>query len=276
MQKISDKEFAQLAGYIKANYGIYLKDEKQTLLTGRLSNVLVEKNFASFAEYFDYLVTDKTGDAVVTLIDKITTNHTFFMREVDHFNFFKEKVLPHLASGSKDKDKDKDLRIWSAGCSSGEEPYTLAMLVDEFFGVNKQGWDAKILATDISSKVLDMAVKGIYNNEGIAMIPAYWKLRYFEKLGNEKSVLIPKIRNEVIYRKLNLMDKVFPFKKKFHIIFCRNVMIYFDNKTKIDLVKKFYDLTEPGGYLFIGHSESLNRNETEYRCIMPAVYRKEA
>ena len=272
MQKISDKEFAQLAGYIKANYGIYLKDEKQTLLTGRLSNVLVEKNFASFAEYFDYLVTDKTGDAVVTLIDKITTNHTFFMREVDHFNFFKEKVLPHLASVSK----DKDLRIWSAGCSSGEEPYTLAMLVDEFFGVNKQGWDAKILATDISSKVLDMAVKGIYNNEGIAMIPAYWKLRYFEKLGNEKSVLIPKIRNEVIYRKLNLMDKVFPFKKKFHIIFCRNVMIYFDNKTKIDLVKKFYDLTEPGGYLFIGHSESLNRNETEYRCIMPAVYRKEA
>jgi len=271
MQKILEKEFRQLADYIKANYGIYLKDEKQTLVTGRLSNVLAEKNFASFAEYFDYMVADKTGDAVVTLIDKITTNHTFFMREVDHFNFFKEKVLPRLMSSSR----DKDLRIWSAGCSSGEEPYTLAMIMDEFFGMEKKWWETKILATDISSKVLDIAVKGIYNNEGIAGIPAFWKLSYFEKLGYEKSVLIPKIRNEVIYRKFNLIDKNFPFKKKFHVIFCRNVMIYFDNKTKIDLVKKFYDFTEPGGYLFIGHSESLNRNETEYKYIMPAVYRKE-
>lgn len=272
MKEITEKEFTQLASFIKVNYGIYLKDEKQTLLTGRLSHVLEEKKFASFAEYFAYLVGDKTGEAVVTLIDKITTNHTFFMREVEHFNFFKEKVLPQLASASQ----DKDLRIWSAGCSSGEEPYTLAMLIDEFFGAKKLGWNTKILATDISSKVLDLAVKGIYSNEGIAMIPAYWKLRYFEKLSNDKSVLIPKIRNEVIYRKFNLMNKTFPFRKKFHVIFCRNVMIYFDNKTKMDLVKRFYDFMEPGGYLFIGHSETLNRNETDYRCILPAVYRKEA
>jgi chemotaxis protein methyltransferase CheR len=271
MQKISEKEFKQLSEYIKANYGIYLKAEKQTLLTGRLSNVLAERNFASFAEYFDYLVADKTGDAVVTLIDKITTNHTFFMREADHFSFFKENVLPNIAGNSK----DKDLRVWSAGCSSGEEPYTLAMIIDEFFGLEKKWWDTKVLATDISGKVLDMAMKGTYSNEGITMIPACWKLNYFEKLGNEKSVLIPKIRNEVIYRKFNLMDPSYPFKKKFHVIFCRNVMIYFDNKTKVDLVKKFYDSTEPGGYLFIGHSESLNRNETEYKYIMPAVYRKE-
>ncbi|SPF49296.1 Chemotaxis protein methyltransferase [Candidatus Desulfosporosinus infrequens] len=241
-------------------------------MSGRLSNVLVEKNFASFSEYFDYIIADKTGDAVVTLIDKITTNHTFFMREIDHFNYFKEKVLPQLMSRSK----NKDLRIWSAGCSSGEEPYTLAMLIDEFFGIDKKWWDTKILATDISSKVLDIAVKGIYNNEGIAKIPAYWKLNYFEKLENEKSVLVPKIRNEVIYRKFNLMDKTFPFKKKFQVIFCRNVMIYFDNQTKIDLVKKFYDSTEPGGYLFIGHSESLHQNETEYKNVLPAVYRKES
>lgn len=272
MLRISEREFKQLADYIKANYGIYLKDEKQTLLTGRLSNVLADKNFTSFAEYYNYIVSDKTGDAVVTLIEKITTNHTFFMREVDHFNFFKEKILPQLASNPK----NKDLRIWSAGCSSGEEPYTLAMIIDEFFGIDKKWWDTKILATDISNKVLDTALEGVYSNERIATIPANWKLKYFEKLGNEKSVLIPKIRNEVIYRKFNLMDKTFPFKKKFHVIFCRNVMIYFDNKTKMDLVKKFYDLTESGGYLFIGHSESLNRNETDYKYILPAVYRKEA
>ena len=268
---ISEKEFRQLANYIKANYGIHLKDEKQTLVIGRLSNVLAEKNFTSFAEYFNYILADKTGEAVITLIDKITTNHTFFMREVDHFNYLKEKVLPQLARDSK----TKDLRIWSAGCSSGEEPYTLAMIIDEFFGMDKKWWDTKILATDISSKVLDIALEGIYSDDRIATIPAFWKLNYFEKLKDERSVLIPKIRNEVIYRKFNLMDKNFPFKKKFHVIFCRNVMIYFDNQTKIDLVKKFYDLMEPGGYLFIGHSESLNRNETEYKYILPSVYRKE-
>lgn len=271
MQTISDKEFKQLSEYIQKNYGIYLKDEKQTLLTGRLSNVLVEKNFNTFAEYFNYIVADKTGEAVVTLIDKITTNHTFFMREGDHFKFFKEKVLPHLERTST----DKDLRIWSAGCSSGEEPYTLAMIMDEYFGVDKKWWDTKVLATDISSKVLDIAVKGIYNNDSIAMIPSYWKLKYFEKQGSDKSVLIQRIRNEVIYRKFNLMDKSFPFRKKFQAIFCRNVMIYFDNKTKIELIQKFYDELEPGGYLFIGHSESLNRNETAFKCIQPAVYRKE-
>ena len=269
--QISEKEFKQLADYIKANYGIFLKTEKQTLMTTRLSNVLTEKNLTSFADYFNYIVADKTGDAIVTLIDKITTNHTFFMREVDHFNYFKEKVLPQLTSNSK----QKDLRIWSAGCSSGEEPYTLAMIIDEFLGIDKKLWDTKILATDISSKVLNVACEGIYTNERIAVIPTSWKLNYFEKLENENTILIPRIRNEVIYRKFNLMEEAFPFKKKFHVIFCRNVMIYFDNKTKIDLVKKFYDLTEPGGYLFIGHSESLNRNESEYKYVLPSVYRKE-
>ena len=271
MLTISDKEFKQLTEYIKANYGIYLKAEKKALLTGRLSNVLTEQKFMSFSDYFNYIITDKTGNAVITLIDKITTNHTFFMREEDHFNFFRAKVLPYLATTSK----DKDLRIWSAGCSSGEEPYTLAMIIDDYFGMDKKWWDAKILATDISSKVLDIALKGVYNNEGIATIPASWKNSYFEKSNKEKSVLTNKIRNEVIYRKFNLMNEVFPFKRKFHTIFCRNVMIYFDNETKMKLVKKFYDLTEPGGYLFIGHSESLNRNDTQYKYVMPAVYRKE-
>lgn len=271
MLTISDQEFKQLTDYIKANYGINLKSEKKTLLIGRLRNVLREKQFAGFADYFNYLITDKTGEAGITLIDKITTNHTFFMREADHFNFFRDRVLPYLAGAAR----DKDLRIWSAGCSSGEEPYTLAMIIDEFFGLDKRWWDTKVLATDISSKVLEMASKGIYNNEGLAAMPAYWKLNYFEKYDSERSVLTKKIRDEVIFRKFNLMDEHFPFKRKFHTIFCRNVMIYFDNETKIKLVKKFYEVTEPGGYLFIGHSESLNRNETDYKYIMPAVYRKE-
>ena len=268
---ITDKEFKLLAAYIKENYGINLKEEKQALVTGRLQSVLIENGFSDFSEYYNYIITDQSGNAIPTLINKITTNHTFFMREEEHFYYYRDKILPYLT----DKLSKKDLRTWSAGCSSGEEPYTLAMIIDEYFGKEKVMWDAKILATDISGKVLEKAKKGLYTNEEIASIPSHWRMNYFKKLDNEKSVLIDKIRNEVIYRKLNLMDQVFPFKKKFHVIFCRNVMIYFDNKTKLELINKFYDLTEYGGYLFIGHSESLNREETKYKYIMPAVYRKE-
>lgn len=271
MVAITEKEFRQLAQYIKSNYGINLKKEKQALVMGRLSNVLANKGFSSFSNYFDYVISDKSGEAVITLINKITTNHTYFMREPDHFYFFRDRVLPFL----KRTVADRDLRIWSAACSSGEEPYTLAMILDEFFGREKPLWDTKILSTDISEKVLDIARTGIYGNERIAPLPAGWRMNYFKKYDNENSILIDRIKNEVIYRKLNLMDESFPFRKKVHTIFCRNVMIYFDNETKDRLANKLYDLMECGGYLFIGHSESLNRGTSGFRYVMPAVYRKE-
>jgi chemotaxis protein methyltransferase CheR len=270
MLKITKKEFSQLAGYIKANCGINLKEEKQALVIGRLHNVLLQNNFNNFSDYYNYVVSDKTGDAVVTLLNRITTNHTFFMREADHFFYFRDKVLPYL----KGSAKENDLRIWSAGCSTGEEPYTLAMIIDEFFGKEKMWWDTKILATDISAKALETAIRGIYGADRIAPLPPKWKTNYFKR-HDGYYIIDEKIRNEVIFRKLNLMDKRFPFKQKFHVIFCRNVMIYFDTHTKTELANKFYDLTEHGGFLFIGHSESLNRGETRYKYVMPAVYRKE-
>lgn len=271
MVPITEKEFWQLSDYIKAHYGINLKEEKLSLVTGRLQKVLAANNMSSFSEFYKLILSDKTGNAAVNLINSITTNHTFFMRESEHFNFFKAKVLPDLV----DNVRGNDLRIWSAGCSSGEEPYTLAMIIDEQLGANKKNWDAKILATDISSKVLEAAVRGMYDHERLATLPACWKMNYFIKYNGEQYIVSDKIRNEVIYRKFNLMEEVFPFKKKFHVIFCRNVMIYFDNETKARLVEKFYDLTEPGGYLFIGHSESLGRDNTRYKYVMPAVYRKQ-
>jgi len=271
MLTITKEESQQLAAYIKANYGIYLKEEKRTLVMGRLYNVLVQHNFSNFTDYFQYVISDKTGEAAATLINRITTNHTYFMREAEHFYYFKNKVLPYL----KATVKDKDLRIWSAGCSSGEEPYTLAMLINEYFGKEKQEWDTKILATDISSKVLEEGKRGIYSNEEIATLPLVWRLNYFRKLDNEKSVIVDEIKNEVIFRKFNLMERIFPFKRKFHVIFCRNVMIYFDTETKLELVNKFYEHLEYGGYLFIGHSESLNRENTKFKYVMPALYRKE-
>ncbi len=271
MLTITDQEFNQLSAYIKRNYGINLRNEKRALIVGRLHNVLLQLNFHDFSEYFDYVLSDKTGSAATTLINKITTNHTFFMREADHFFYFRDKVLPYLTNVSR----EKDLRIWSAGCSSGEESYTLAMLVDEYLGKGKMWWDTKILATDISEKVIEEAIKGEYTEEEVSSLPITWKQEYFRKVDQDTYVVVDRIRNEVIYRKFNLMESTFPFKKKFHVIFCRNVMIYFDAQTKQSLVNKFYESMEYGGYLFIGHSESLNRDETRFRYVMPSVYRKE-
>lgn len=148
------------------------------------------------------------------------------------------------------------------------------MLIDEFLGEDKKEWDTKILATDISDQVLQTAKKGVYSKESIEVLPSHWKLNYLTKYDQQTYSIKDKIKKELIYRKFNLMDR-FPFKRKFHTIFCRNVMIYFDHETKNRLVNKLYDHLEIGGYLFIGHSESLHRGSTKLNYIMPAVYRKE-
>ena len=268
MINIKENEFIELTKFLKTNYGINLT-HKKNLIEGRLNNVLIEKGCKSFREYLDYVYSDITKNELTTLINKLTTNHTFFMREQEHFQFFKNQVLPSLATTVK----DKDLRIWSAGCSSGEEAYTLAMIMQDYFAKKNILWDKKILASDISVNVLQTAEKGIYNVEGLQKISENWKLNYFNKIDNDTYRIDSKLKNEVIFRVFNLMDE-FPFKRKFHVIFCRNVMIYFDQETKDRLIRKFYDMTEVGGYLFIGLSESLNRTENPYQYVMPSVYRK--
>ncbi len=270
MLYINNNEFIELTTYIKQNFGINLT-HKKTLIEGRLSNLIVEKGFKDFEHYLKHVFTDNTGQEMTLLINKLTTNHTYFLREPSHFEFLKNIVLPEYI----DKIKDKDLRIWSAGCSSGEEPYTIAMIIDELLGERKALWDSKILATDISMRVLDKAIEGKYFEESIKNISNTWKLKYFVREDSEIYRITEAMRKEVIFRVFNLMQESFPFKRKFHVIFCRNVMIYFDNETKRKLINRFYEYTEPGGYLFIGHSESINRELTRYKYIMPAVYRKE-
>lgn len=267
--KIMDDDFKRLTGYLKHDYGINLI-HKKSLIEGRLTNMLTEKGFNNFREYLDHVFNDMTKTELTELINKLTTNHTFFMREANHFEYFKKNILPYLEANVK----EKDLRIWSAGCSTGEEPYTLAMIMEDYFQGLGNTWDKKILATDISVNVLEAAERGIYPAQALDNIPPTWKLNYFSKQNSESFRVSEKIKDEVIFRMFNLMDEVFPFKKRFHVIFCRNVMIYFDHRTKMELINKFYSITEPGGYLFIGHSESISREENPYRYIMPAVYRK--
>lgn len=271
MEAITDNEFKELVHFIKQNYGINLA-QKRTLVLGRLQHYIEQNGFASFSEYLQYVISDRSGKAGTVLVNKLTTNHTYFLREPKHFEYLEQQVLPYLA---KREQQSKDLRIWSAGCSSGEEPYTLAMVMASYFGTEKWCWDSKILATDISAAVLEKAQNGEYANGQLETLSPEWRTVYFDKIDEESSRVKDKIRREVIFRRFNLMNPVFPFKKKFHVIFCRNVMIYFDAETKSQLIERFYEQTEPGGFLFIGHSESINRQESKYKFVAPAVYRKE-
>ncbi|MBP2645978.1 MAG: methyltransferase, CheR-type [Firmicutes bacterium] len=271
MEQITDQEFSELVQFIQRHYGINLS-QKKCLVLGRLYNYIVQNGFESFSDYFQHIVNDGTGKAGTVLVNKLTTNHTYFFREPQHFEFLQQEALPYL---SKNLSSAKDLRVWSAGCSTGEEPYTLAMTFDAFWGVERHFWDTKVLATDISTAALERAQKAIYPNSQLEALPTGWGAKYFCKMDEEHCIVKDAIRKEVIFRRFNLMNEAFPFKKKFHLIFCRNVMIYFDAVTKRNLINRFYDITEPGGYLFIGHSESVNRHESRYSFIAPAIYRKE-
>lgn len=270
MQEITNKEFELIKKHIKDNYGISLGDEKKSLVYARLRGILQKKGLANFEEYYKYLINDKTGEAAVTFIDKMTTNHTYFMREADHFEYFSTSVLPYI---EKEYGRLKDARIWCAGCSSGEEPYTLQMYLQDFFE-SKPGWDTTLLATDISTTVLKMAYNGVYTTDQVKDLPKLWIKKYFNKLSEDAVQASERLRSKIIFRRLNLMEGAFPLKKKVHVIFCRNVMIYFDNPTRDALVRKYYDCLEPGGFLFIGHSETLNHAASDFKYIMPAVYRK--
>lgn len=266
---ITDKEFELISSYIKQNYGMNLSGSKKSLVYSRLSKVLAQKGFTDFTQYYNYLVSDTTGKASVDFIDKMTTNHTFFMRETDHFDYLSKVVLPYIESTYK----DGDLRLWCAGCSSGEESYTLQMIVSDYFN-SKTKWNTDILATDISNTVLKKAIDGVYSKKKVQSLPQSWINNYFKEYDENNLQVSDFIKNKVIYRKFNLMEKIFPFKRKFQVIFCRNVMIYFDDTTREELVKKFYNASEKGAYLFIGHSETLNNIDCGYEYVMPAIYRK--
>lgn len=270
MPEMTEAEYHKLAQLIYSVSGISLKDSKQALLTSRLAGVLAQSGRKSFTDYYNSLIADTSGASVAALVDRITTNHTYFMREPAHFNFFRDTVLPHL----KKTVADRDLRVWSAACSTGEEPYTLAMILDEFLDTEKSRWDCQVLATDLSEKVLKDASRGVYTAERIEPLPPMWKQRYLTRLPDGNYEIMDRIKKEVIYRRFNLIEPVYPFRKKFHVIFCRNVMIYFDAETRAAIINKLYDMTEPGGYLFIGHSEAIDRAKSKYKYILPAVYRK--
>lgn len=270
---ITDQEFTKLRNLIFEKFGINLTAEKKQLLVSRLFKLLEKYNLKDFSEYYNFVVNDKMGRALDELVNKISTNYSFFYRENDHFNFFIHTLIPDLIAQLK-KDSSNDIRLWCAGCASGEEPYTIIMLLKDYFNSDYSQWNAGILATDISQNALTFAHRAIYPEERIFKLPEKLKSRFLEKDISGDYKVKSEITSEVIFRRFNLMNEKFPFKKKFHAIFCRNVMIYFDQDTKNKLVDRFVDNLEVGGYLFVGHSESLGREHADLDYVMPAVYRK--
>ena len=272
--RITDAEFSQLQKYIHRNVGIYLSPQKRGLLIGRLQKLLREKRFENFDAYYHYLLADRSGNALNDLINRISTNFTFFWREPAHFDFMVQKVLPELTAQLR-SNKEYDIRLWCAAAATGEEPYMLAILLREFLSqsANPSGWLAGVLATDVSQTALEQAKEGLYPVKSLEKLPQKY-LQYFTVASGDGLWRVKdSIRHEVTFRRFNLMHPL-PFKKKFHIIFCRNVMIYFDKATKASLVQRLYDGMVPGGYLFVGHSETLDRKRTPFSFVMPAVYRK--
>lgn len=268
--EITSDEFEQFRTLVYKESGISLGDGKRSLIVSRLSKRLRDLSLDTFQQYFN-LVTGSAGQEEFTqLLDLISTNKTDFFREPKHFDFLREKVLPELAS-------TKRVRIWSSASSSGEEPYTIAMTLYDGVQAPAQ-WNFHILASDLSTRVLAKASSGVYDAERVRDLPADTLKRHFlsGRGGAAGKVKVkPHLSDMVTFRRINLMDDRFPIKTPLDVIFCRNVMIYFDRPTQERLVGRFHKYLKPGGYLFIGHSESLQWLNQPFKSIAPTIYRKE-
>jgi chemotaxis protein methyltransferase CheR len=268
---ITSKEFEQFRALIYQSCGISLNESKKILLVSRLSKRLRALELDSFQAYCDMVSGETDGDEFTLLLDLVSTNKTDFFREPKHFDFLRERILPTLQSTRR-------VRIWSSASSSGEEPYTIAMTLYDSVP-DPERWDFQILASDISTRVLARAALGIYEDERVRDLSPDLVERHFLKGTGERAGMIkvkPHVSQMVRYRRINLMDDTFPIKNPLDLIFCRNVMIYFDRPTQAQLVTKFYRYLKPGGYLFIGHSESLQRLEQPFKAVAPTIYQKEA
>lgn len=266
--KISDSDFQQMVAFIQENYGIDLSKKRQ-LVVSRLSHSLKTRGYTSFRQFLDQLLSKKDPDDLHLVLDKLTTNYTYFMRESEQFDFLQRTVLPDLIARHQ---RDRVLSIWSAGCSSGEEPYTISMALKAYLGPQFSSWDTRILATDISNQAMAKAKAARYKKP--SDVPHDWFRQFFRAIpgSDDEYTLVPEILNNVIFRPFNLMSPI-QFRLKFDIIFCRNVMIYFNQATRDALVRRFYNAMLPSSYLFISRSESLGQNPL-FRMLSPAIYQR--
>jgi chemotaxis protein methyltransferase CheR len=266
--------FDKIRKYVYERARISLGENKMELVRARFGKVIRLRKMAGFREYYKWMIDDKTGEALREVMNAISTNLTSFFRENEHFQFMANTMLPQIAANSQRSGGKIRLRGWSAGCSTGEEVYTMAMTISEALPKIEE-WDVKLLATDIDTEVVATGQRGIYVKERVTGIPPALVKKYLDNCVDDKGRpayrMKDQLRRMVTFRHLNLFTD-WPFKNKFNYIFCRNVMIYFDRPTQEGLINHYYDVLGPGGYLFIGHSESLSGISHKFEYVKPTVY----
>ena len=264
------KLFNKICKIVYDKSGITISDKKVALVSARTRKRMRKLNIPEYKEYFDYLENDKSGKELVKFLDVISTNVTHFFRESGHFDFLTKVFKKAIQHGQR------KFRYWSAACSSGEEPYSMAITLLE--ALNGENVDIKILGTDISTEVLARAINGVYSEKKVKPINKKLLQKYFIKK-NKKDGVQYKVKNILkdlaIFRRMNLSESPFPLKKKLDIVFCRNVMIYFDQYHRERLIREIYRLLKPGGYLLTGHSESITGIDNNFKVIRPSIYYKE-
>jgi chemotaxis protein methyltransferase CheR len=264
VRPLEAREFDQIRQLAYRTFGLDLKAGKEELVSARLRRLVQNGGFRSFSAYLRHVLDDRTGDSLSRMIDALATNHTSFLREPEHFEFLQNHVLPGLKSRQR-------VEVWSAACSTGEEVWTLACLLNDVL----RSQDIRIIATDISNKALQFAQRAVYSDDRCQGLPAVWRSRYFIRQNGPAPAYTvePRLRSQAVFRRLNLVEE-FALPNRFPAIFCRNVMIYFDRSTQEHLVRRLAACLEPGGYLFVGHAESLTRVDHRLEYVRPAIYRR--
>lgn len=262
--------FNKFRDIIYQTSGIALNDKKEALVSARIAKRIRTLGLGDHRDYLRYVIEDKTGEEIVHMLDVISTNVTHFFRESHHFDLLADLMKTWLGKGAR------RFRFWSAGCSSGEEPYSMAITLHETTGGYNP--DMKILATDISTRILAKCVNGAYDAKRMESVSPLFRDRYFEKerMGESNMYMVkPGLKQMIIFKRLNLSVTPFPMSGPMDAIFCRNVMIYFDNNVRLSLLNEFYRLLKPGGYLMVGHAESLTGLLSGFKPVMPSVYVKD-
>ncbi len=273
--EMTEKEFLRYSAFIESELGIKMPPAKKTMLEARLQKRLKAHSLASFSDYYDFVFgPDADGSELICLIDAVTTNKTDFFREPVHFDYLVRTAVPELLDG--ETGRTRDLLVWSAGCSTGEEPYTIAMVLSEFRGTNP-GFRFSVIGTDISSRVLEAAATAIYESEKIGPIPVPLRRKYLLRSKDPEKGLMrvsPELRSLVSFHRVNLMEDRYGLEGAADVIFCRNVIIYFERATQERLVGRLVRCLRDGGFLFMGHSETLMGMSLPLRTVAPTIYRK--
>jgi chemotaxis protein methyltransferase CheR len=270
---LSDIDFKKLSDFIYFNYGIKLPIAKKVMLQSRLNARLRANNIDSYKAYTEFVLSGKGGEAeIINMVDLVSTNKTDFYRESAHFDFMKEVVLPeHFEQFS-----ERTFRVWSSASSSGEEAYTVAFVINEYLE-GKRKFDYQIFGTDISTRILDKARTAVYPMERVDIVPLAQKKKYLLKgkdTSNPQVRIIPEIRSKTSFQRLNLMDENYDVPGVFDVIFCRNVLIYFDRETQEKVISKLCRHLRKGGYFFLGHSESITGYDLPLKQLRPTMFQK--